>query len=327
MEKTKLNKTLIYNKDSNIDTEIMDLRRRLNIIEQEVSKPQAIGGRGKIEEEKIIKDLINGMADFESDIKDIRKMLTEHDTDIQDTAKLIHVLDQQGIKDKETFDIILRRLDTLELLKDTFAKDKVEYRKSIDDLRLACESEFNAVKKAEINDVNNLNAKINNLIAIQDVVEHLANKMNQIEQEVEGVRFERKVSPIKITNKVPADNITSSMAPTTKLMTDLKGRKSNTVTFDENVNSNKSLRNDGNRRSPSGDLSERRDKFQSPDAKARDSNPARTSFGRLYTDSIGAKNTDYVKIDDEIVHKDDLKYKLRGDDKNASTPNKCKSFI
>ena len=64
-----------------------------------------------------------------------------------------------------------------------------------------------------------------------------------------------------------------------------------------------------------------------PDVRATDNNPARTSFGRLYTDSIGGRNTDYVKIDDEIIHKEDLKYKLRGDDKNASTPNKCKNFV
>ena len=230
-----LKKAFQFAKDGSIDNDLMDIKRRLYLVEQEWGKPRE-GGRGKIEDERIIKDIIKGMADFESAIKDIKRLQAEHDTDIQDTAKLIHILDQQNTKNKEMFDIINRRLDSLDLLKDAVAKEKVDWRKSIDDLRLAWEAEFNAVKKAEIDDINKLNTKINSLIALQDVVEHLANKLNQVEQEIEGVRFERKVSPIKITNKVAADNVVSSMSQLTKLYLDNKNKKGNTISFDESVN-------------------------------------------------------------------------------------------
>lgn len=314
-----LKKAFQFAKDGSIDNEIMDIKRRLYLVEQEWGKPRE-GGRGKIEDERIVKDIIQGMADFESAIKDIKRLQAEHDTDIQDTAKLIHILDQQNTKNKEMFDIINRRLDSLDLLKDAVAKEKVDWRKSIDDLRLAWEAEFNAVKKAEIDDINKLNTKINSLIALQDVVEHLANKLNQVEQEIEGVRFERKVSPIKITNKVAADNVVSSMSQLTKLYSDNKNKKGNTITFDESVNIPTNIRN----KSPSTDFQNKNDKFSSPDIKVRDGNPTRATFGRMYTDEYGLRNADYVKIEDDIVHKDDIKYKLNGDNMDSSTPHKCK---
>lgn len=124
-ENEVLKKAFQYTKDGTLDSEIMDLRRRVTLIEKEVGKPREIA-RNSIEDERRINEIIQGMADFEAEIKDILKVLSEHDTDIQDTAKLIHVLDQQTIKNKDMFDNINRRLESLEMLKDTVAKEKID---------------------------------------------------------------------------------------------------------------------------------------------------------------------------------------------------------
>lgn len=175
--------------------------------------------------------------------------------------------------------------------------------------------------------MNKLNNKINSLIALQDVVEHLSNKVNQVEQEVEGVRFDRKVSPIKITNKVPADNLVSSMSQLTKLYGDYnKSKKTNTISFDETVNKPSNERNKVPNRSPSMDMKSKSDKFSSPDIKIRDGNPTKTSFGRPYANEIG-RNSDYINNDDDFTRKDDTKYKTTGDDMYSTIPQKRISLL
>uniref|UniRef100_A0A7S3JIX6 Uncharacterized protein n=1 Tax=Euplotes harpa TaxID=151035 RepID=A0A7S3JIX6_9SPIT len=128
------------------------------------------------------------MADFESDNRELRRVVAEHDSDIQGAAKLIEDLNQQNNANAKTFQNHDRRLGDLERLKEIVAKDKVENAHNVEALRLACEDEFNNVKKAEISDFNNLNNKVNSLVGLQDVVEDLASQIEYLQQDVDGVR-------------------------------------------------------------------------------------------------------------------------------------------
>ena len=212
-----LKKSLQMLKEGNIDTEILDLKRRASNLENEAFKPkEKEEPKIRLEEEKIIKEMAEEIADLEREIKNLKKIVGEHDVDIQDAAKLLHILDQQAIKDKEVVDNLSRRIDNAEALKDSLNKYKTNNDKNLDDLRLAWESEFNNVKKAEINDFNTLNNKLNNLTGFQDIIEQLANQVDHLQQEVDGIK-NNKATPIKIANKVGNENITSSMTPTTTL--------------------------------------------------------------------------------------------------------------
>lgn len=188
-DKDELLKKFFSYRDTNVEDSIIDLSRRVKDLELETFRPkEPLKQKFNIEDEKIIKDIVQGMADFESDNRELRRVVAEHDSDIQGAAKLIEDLNQQNNANTKTFQNHDRRLGDLERLKEIVAKDKVENAHNVEALRLACEDEFNNVKKAEISDFNNLNNKVNSLVGLQDVVEDLASQVEYLQQDVDGVR-------------------------------------------------------------------------------------------------------------------------------------------
>ena len=321
-----LKKSLQMLKEGNIDTEILDLKRRASNLENEVFKPkEKEEPKIRLEEEKIIKEMAEEIADLEREIKNLKKIVGEHDVDIQDAAKLIHILDQQAIKDKEVVDNLSRRIDNAETLKDSLNKYKTNNDKNLDDLRLAWESEFNNVKKAEINDFNTLNNKLNNLTGFQDIIEQLANQVDHLQQEVDGIK-NNKATPIKIANKVGNENITSSMTPTTTLFSDIKSRLENPAGAEETTDLERAPRtvkkDDLKGRNI---LSEFSDKKSKPVVdKIRESYFGKSILARHLADNSNQKNREFIQIDNDIVKREDLKNKLKGDDYDSTSPQKCK---
>ena len=136
-ENNILKKSMQILREGNIEGEILDLKRRIKDIEHEVNKPKEKQIKLNIEKEEIIKEIVQGMAQFEKDINDMKKQLAEHDRDIQDTAKLIHVLDLEKTKDQEKLENLRNRVDDLDHLKEIVKKDRIENTQNLDELRLA----------------------------------------------------------------------------------------------------------------------------------------------------------------------------------------------
>ena len=319
-----LKKSLQLLKEGSINTDIMDLKRRASELEKEVFKPiEKEEPKLKIEEEKIIKDIIEGMAELEAEIKNLKKLTGDHDVDIQDAAKLIHVLDQQAIKDKENLENIGRRVENVEGLKDSFNKYKTDNDKNLNDLRIAWENEFSTVKKAEIDDFNKLNNKLSNLVSLQDTVEQLANQIDHIQQEVDSMK-NIKATPIKMSNKVGADNITSSMTPTTSLFTEIKNRLEN-KNFAEDTDDLQRATRTINRDEIKGRniMQDFSDKNNPSIDRVRESYFVKSKLARHLADDYGQRNREFIKIDKDIVHRDDLKYKLKGDEIDSESHHKC----
>ncbi|CAI2387467.1 unnamed protein product [Moneuplotes crassus] len=223
-ENNLLKKSVQLLKEGSMDDVLYDMKRRIKDIETHIHKPVA-PERINIEKEEIIKELVQGMAQFERDITDMKKQLGEHDQDIQDEAKLLNVLDQEKIKDKAKLENLRVQILELDRNYEALKRDKAQTNQDIDDLRLACESEFNHVKKAEITDFKNLNSKINELTNLQDIVEHLSNQVEYQQREIDGVRKENSHGPVKIKNRVGTDALSSSMSPATMLFSDLKNKR------------------------------------------------------------------------------------------------------
>lgn len=328
-ENNILKKSMQILREGNIEGEILDLKRRIKDIEHEVNKPKEKQIKLNIEKEEIIKEIVQGMAQFEKDINDMKKQLAEHDRDIQDTAKLIHVLDLEKTKDQEKLENLRNRVDDLDHLKEIVKKDRIENTQNLDELRLACESEFNNVKKAEITDFKNLNTKVNELIVLQDVVEQIADQVEFMQKEIEGVRREHGHTPVRMKNKVAADNLTSSMTPSTMLFSDLKNRRS-TFNIDEEIGMRPKRGGLKKGEGPSSknisfDLSDRRASPMTD--KVRESLFTKSRLTRHLADMPPDRQRDYIQIDNENWHKKDLQYKLRGESpEDPDRPEKRKEF-
>ena len=165
-ENNILKKSMMMLRDTSVEGDVVEVKRRVNDLESEVMRPKS-KTKVDLEKEPIIKELVQGMAEFENDIKQMKASLAEHENDLQDTAKLIHVLDQQRIEDKEILNNLDRKISTLEKLKDIIQKDRNNFNQQLENLRLATENEFNEVKKSEIQDFRRVNDKVNELVDLQ----------------------------------------------------------------------------------------------------------------------------------------------------------------
>lgn len=123
-------------KEGNLEGELLDMRRKIKDLETEVFKPKE-PVVFNIEKEEIVKEIVQGMAQFERDISDMKKQLAEQDRDIQDAAKLLHVLDQEKIKDKELIGNLRIQLSELDRSHEAMKREKIQINQNIEDLRLA----------------------------------------------------------------------------------------------------------------------------------------------------------------------------------------------
>ena len=300
-ESNILKKSMQILKEGNIEGELLDHRRRLKDLENEILRPREVVKRVDIEKEEIIKEMVQGMASFERDMNDVKKQLSEHDKDIQDAAKLIQILDQEKTKDRERMENLRLQIADLVRVYDVVKKDKVLINQNVEDLRLACESEFNHVKKAEITDFKNLNNRMNELTNLQDIVEQLADQLEYTKKQIDGVRHERNHTPVRLQGKVGAENLTSSMTPSTMLFSDLKNRK-NIHPDDLDRATIKNLSLDYSNHSPMT-------------SKVRDSLFTRSRLSKYLADKVDARDRDYLEINDRNYHRDDeLPAHLYGND-------------
>ncbi len=317
-ENNILKKSMKILKDGNLETDLLDMRRRVKDMEAQVYKPKETPKRINIEKEEIVKEIVQGMASFERDITDMKKQLAEHDRDIQDTAKLLHVLDQEKIKDKEKIENVKAQINELGRSNEALRRDKAQIVQNMEDLRLSCESEFNHVKKSEITDFKNLNNKLNELTNVQDFVEQLADQVDYIQKEVEGVRKENTYTPVRINNKVRAENLTSSMTPSTMLFSDLKGRRP--IDPDESINRVEATRN----------LSFENNKFdRSPVTdKVRESLFARSRLSKYLAENPSLRDREYIEIEDERLHREkELPSRLTRNLRVSDEPEKSKLYL
>lgn len=301
-------------RESSLDGQIIELKRKVSELETEVNRPKP-KVKSDIESEPIIKEIVQGMAEFEIDIKKIKDQLAEHDIDIQDAAKLIHVLDQQRIEDKEILNNLNIKISNLEKLKEIIQKDRMEFNQQIDQLRVATENEFNNVKKAEIQDFRRVSEKVNELIDLQDVVEQLADKIEFLEKQLEGIRRENDHTPVKMINKVSAEELRSSMTPSTNLYTSAARMIRNTITIDEELGRSSAApderyRRDRVNKNISFDLN---DQTNTPTTdKVRESYLVRSRLARHLVDDQAPRQRGYIQIENDQVRKDEVANKLRG---------------
>ncbi|CAI2387012.1 unnamed protein product [Moneuplotes crassus] len=292
-ENNILKKSMQILKEGNLEGELLDMRRKIKDLETEVFKPKEPVAFN-IEKEEIVKEIVQGMAQFERDISDMKKQLEEQDRDIQDAAKLLHVLDQEKIKDKELIGNLRIQLAELDRSYEAMKREKAQINQNIEDLRLACESEFNHVKKSEITDFKNLNNKMNDLTNLQDIVEQLADQVEYMQKEIEGVRKEHSHTPVRIKNKVNTGNLTSSMTPSTMLFSDLKNRK---VLEPEELES---------RAHASRNLSFENSRFRDSPVteKVRESLFSRSRLSRYLAENPSLKDREYIEIENERFHRE-----------------------
>lgn len=310
-ENSILKKSMQILKEGNIEGELLDLRRRIKDLENEANKPRERTQKINIEKEEIIREIVQGMATFEKDIIEMKKQITEQDRDIQDAAKLLHVLDQEKTKHQERLDNLRNKITDLEHQYDTTKAYRVEQSQNIEELRLATESEFNSVKKAEINDFRNLNTKINELVGIQDVVEQLADRVEYLQKDLDGIRNVQDHTPVRMRNKVGAENLTSSMTPSTMLLSDLKNRKTYYID-EEEIRSKQKGRGNFEGRNISFDDYDHRNSPMTD--KVRESLFTRSRLSKYLADDYVNRDREYIQINNETLHKDrDLARKLQGE--------------
>lgn len=310
-ENSILKKSMQILKEGNIEGELLDLRRRVKDLENEANKPKERTQKINIEKEEIIREIVQGMATFEKDIIEMKKQITEHDRDIQDAAKLLHVLDQEKTKHQERLDNMRNKITDLEHLYESTKVYRVEQSQNIEELRLATESEFNSVKKAEISDFRNLNSKINELVVLQDVVEQLADRVEYLQKELDGIRNVQDHTPVRMKNKVGAENLTSSMTPSTMLLSDLKNRKTYYID-EEEIRSKPKGRNNFEGRNISFDDYDHRSSPMTD--KVRESLFTRSRLSKYLADDYVNRDREYIQINNEPLHKDrDLARRLQGD--------------
>jgi hypothetical protein len=320
-EKNILQRATELLRAGNIEGDVNDIKRRLNELEMYTYKPKEKSRSINLENEEIIKDIVSGMAGFEREINDIKVQLANQDRDIQDAAKLIHELDVEKTKNNEYISNLMTRTDDLENLYEVVKKERQENTKNLEELRLAAEQEFNDVKRAEITDFKNLNTKINELIVLQDVVEQLADQVDYMQKEIDGVRKIRDHTPVKMNNKVGIDNLTSSMSPNTVLATDMKNRQTSYTDTTYKTMGRDNLRG----RNLLQDLV---DKKSSPSSRdIRESLLLKSRLSRHLQDKTPDKKRDYIQIGAEEFHKSDLPNKLRDDSPGDGVPKKRRRNI
>jgi hypothetical protein len=188
----------------------------------------------------------------------------------------------------------------------------------LEELRLATESEFNDVKRAEITDFKNLNGKINEVIVLQDVVEQLADQVDYMQKEIDGVRKIRNHTPIKMENKVASDNLTSSMTPNTILLSDLKNRQTEYTDTTYKTIGRDNLRG----RNLIHELTEKRSNPSS--TNLRESLLTKSRLSRHLVEEGPERKRDYIQIGNDNMHTDNLPNRLREDSPNDGKPEKRK---
>ena len=141
-------------------------------------------------------------------------------------------------------------------------------------------------------DFNRLREKINELTALQDLVEQLADQVQFVQKQVEGVRHEHNRSPLRIENRVGMENVKSSMTPSTMLFSDLKNRRSASPADNISI--------DLAHHSPMTD-------------KVRQSLFAGSRLSKYLADRVGQRDRDFIEIDNKSLHRDkDLANRLFG---------------
>jgi hypothetical protein len=191
-------------------------------------------------------------------------------------------------------------------------KDRVIQSQNLEELRVASESEFNGIKKAEIADFKKLNGKINEVLGLQDIVEQIAGKLQHLQLDIDGVRDIKNHSPVIIKNKVGSGNMTSAMTPSTMLFSDLKNRR--TYEIDEGYESGLKIRH----RNVSGGRSisfENLDRRGSPTTdRVRESLFTRSRLSKYLANDYVNRDREYIQIENENVHRHrDLARRLQGD--------------
>jgi hypothetical protein len=142
-----------------------------------------------------------------------------------------------------------------------------------------------------------------------------------LEKQLESIRREHDHTPVKMVNKVHQENMMSSMTPTTHLFSDTAGRKTN-ITVDDDLarasaNPYDRHRKDKVARNISFELDNRMDDTATD--RVRESYLVKSRLSRHLVDEYNPRQRDFIQIDQDKVHKNDVQYKLR----NSQSPGKC----
>ena len=164
-----------------------------------------------------------------------------------------------------------------------------------------------------------------------DVVEQLADKIEYLEKQMDSIRRERDHTPIKMVNKIPPENMKSSMTPNTHLLSDMANRRTN-ISIDDEIgrSTDEPIRRNKNKDQTIKNLSyELTDNITSPNTdKVRESYMIKSRLARHLVDDHNPRKRDFIEIDKDRVHKDDVPYKLRtNNNEGRQTPEKCMHFL
>jgi len=317
-EKNLLQKSMDIMRGGNIEGDMLDVKRRIQDLEALSIRPKEKQRKMNLENEDVIKEIVRGMADFESELTELKRQISNQDKDVQDAAKLIHELDIEKTRHQEYLSNLTQKTSNLEMLYEVVNKERAENIQNLEELRLATESEFNDVKRAEITDFKNLNGKINEVIVLQDVVEQLADQVDYMQKEIDGVRKIRNHTPIKMENKVASDNLTSSMTPNTILLSDLKNRQTEYTDTTYKTIGRDNLRG----RNLIHELTEKRSNPSS--TNLRESLLTKSRLSRHLVEEGPERKRDYIQIGNDNMHTDNLPNRLREDSPNDGKPEKRK---
>lgn len=159
---------------------------------------------------------------------------------------------------------------------------------------------------------------MNDLTNLQDIVEQLADQVEFMQKEIDGVRKEHSHTPVRIKNKVNTGNLTSSMTPSTMLFSDLKNRK---VLEPEELES---------RAHASRNLSFENSRFRDSPVteKVRESLFSRSRLSRYLAENPSLKDREYIEIENERLHRErELPGKLVRKLHTADVPEKSNLLL